>query len=53
MCIRDRAFIAQLAKKGYALSDPDGPTVTSTGNVLAFIDAPEGYEIEFIQKKKA
>jgi len=47
------AFIAQLEKKGYALSDPDGPTVTSSGNILAFIDAPEGYEIEFIQRKKA
>jgi lactoylglutathione lyase len=43
------AFTAELARKGYALSD--GPTTTSSGNVLAFIDAPEGYEIEFIQKK--
>jgi lactoylglutathione lyase len=43
------AFTAQLAKKGYPLSD--GPTRTSSGSVLAFIDAPEGYEIEFIQKK--
>jgi lactoylglutathione lyase len=43
------AFTAQLAQKGYALSD--GPTTTSSGNILAFIDAPEGYEIEFIQKK--
>jgi lactoylglutathione lyase len=43
------AFTAQLAQKGYALSD--GPTTTSSGSILAFIDAPEGYEIEFIQKK--
>jgi lactoylglutathione lyase len=43
------AFTAQLAQKGYTLSD--GPTKTSSGSVLAFIDAPEGYEIEFIQKK--
>jgi lactoylglutathione lyase len=43
------ALTAQLAQKGYALSD--GPTTTSSGNILAFIDAPEGYEIEFIQKK--
>ena len=44
------AFAAQLAQKGYALSD--GPTTTSTGNILAFVDAPEGYEIEFIQRKR-
>jgi lactoylglutathione lyase len=43
------AFTAQLAQKGYALSD--GPTTTSSGSILAFIDAPEGYEIEFIQRK--
>ncbi len=43
------AFAAQLAKKGYPLSD--GPTTTSSGSILAFIDGPEGYEIEFIQKK--
>jgi lactoylglutathione lyase len=43
------AFTAQLAQKGYALSD--GPTRTSSGSLLAFIDAPEGYEIEFIQRK--
>ena len=27
----------------------DGPTTASTGTVFAFIDAPEGYEIELIQ----
>jgi lactoylglutathione lyase len=27
----------------------DGPTTTSTGTVFAFLDAPEGYEIELIQ----
>jgi lactoylglutathione lyase len=43
------AFTEQLSKKGYSLSD--GPTQTSSGSILAFIDAPEGYEIEFIQKK--
>jgi lactoylglutathione lyase len=42
------AFTAQLARKGYPLSD--GPTRTSRGAVLAFIDAPEGYEIELIQE---
>ncbi|HVU27146.1 MAG TPA: VOC family protein [Verrucomicrobiae bacterium] len=29
----------------------DGPTTTSSGSVIAFVDAPEGYEIELIQKK--
>lgn len=41
-------FAAGLAKKGYRLSD--GPTRTSGGSLIAFIDAPEGYEIELIQK---
>jgi lactoylglutathione lyase len=40
-------FAAELAKKGYALSD--GPTPTGSGSVIAFIDAPEGYEVELIQ----
>ena len=43
-------FAAELAKKGYALSD--GPTPTGGGSVIAFIDAPEGYEIELIQPAK-
>jgi len=42
------AFEAEAAKKGYRLSD--GPTRTGTGSVIAFIDAPEGYEIELIQR---
>ncbi len=42
------AFAAELAKKGYALSD--GPTKTEHG-AIAFIDAPEGYEVELIQRK--
>ena len=41
------AFAAAAAKKGYPLSD--GPTRTSSGALIAFIDAPEGYEIELIQ----
>jgi len=41
-------FAAEAAAKGYPLSD--GPTKTSSGSVLAFIDAPEGYEVELIQK---
>jgi lactoylglutathione lyase len=42
------AFAAELKAKGYALSD--GPTVTGSGSVIAFIDAPEGYEVELIQR---
>lgn len=41
-------FAAHAAALGYPLSD--GPTTSSSGSVFAFIDAPEGYEIELIQK---
>ena len=44
------AFAKHSASKGYPLSD--GPTPTSTGSVIAFVDAPEGYEIELIQRAK-
>jgi len=37
---------------GLGLKFSDGPTPTSSGSVFAFIDAPEGYEIELIQRKK-
>src|SRR5664279_64893 len=37
-------FAKHLAKIGLKFSD--GPTTTSTGTVFAFLDAPEGYEIE-------
>lgn len=43
------AFEAAIKAKGYALSD--GPTTTGSGSVIAFIDAPEGYEVELIQRK--
>src|SRR5213075_2543486 len=39
-------FEKHLAKLGLKFSD--GPTQSSTGNVFAFVDAPEGYEIELI-----
>jgi len=42
------AFTAEIEKKGFKLSD--GPTKTGSGSILAFIDAPEGYEIELIEK---
>lgn len=42
------AFAKHAASKGYPLSD--GPTPTGGGSTIAFIDAPEGYEIELIQR---
>ena len=44
------AFAHYAATKGYPLSD--GPMPTGDGNVMAFIDAPEGYEIELIQSAR-
>jgi lactoylglutathione lyase len=41
-------FVRQTAAKGYPLSD--GPHRTESGDAIAFIDAPEGYEIELIQR---
>ena len=43
------AFAKAATAKGYPLSD--GPTVSSSGK-FAFIDAPDGYEIELIEHKK-
>lgn len=40
-------FATAAAKKGYPLSD--GPHSTGSGRI-AFIDAPEGYEIELIER---
>ena len=42
------AFARHAASMGYPLSD--GPHRSSSGSAIAFIDAPEGYEIELIQK---
>lgn len=41
-------FGQHLAKHGLKYSD--GPTTSASGTTFAFIDAPEGYEIELIQK---
>jgi lactoylglutathione lyase len=41
-------FGKHLAKHGLKFSD--GPTASGSGTI-AFVDAPEGYEIELIQKK--
>ena len=44
------AFAQEAAAKGYPLSD--GPSTSPSGNRIAFIDGPEGYEFELIEKKK-
>jgi lactoylglutathione lyase len=44
-------FAAHAAAEGYPLSD--GPTQTSSGSIIAFVDAPEGYEIELIQRSRS
>jgi lactoylglutathione lyase len=46
--------IEEFAKHSTALGYPlsDGPTVSGSGTKFAFIDAPEGYEIELIEKSK-
>ena len=38
---------------GLGLKYSDGPHIDSTGRGIAFIDAPEGYEIELIQMSGA
>ena len=43
-------FAQHLAKFGMKYSD--GPTLRADGSGFAFIDAPEGYEIELMQKAK-
>jgi lactoylglutathione lyase len=43
-------FSKHLAQHGLKFSD--GPTTSSSGTTFAFIDAPEGYEIELIQRGK-
>jgi len=44
-------FGKHLAKLGLKFSD--GPTKSSSGSAFAFIDAPEGYEIELIEPSKS
>ncbi|HEX3627567.1 MAG TPA: VOC family protein [Verrucomicrobiae bacterium] len=43
-------FAKHLATLGMKYSD--GPTTSSSGTTFAFVDAPEGYEIELIEKRK-
>ena len=40
--------IASLSKKGIRVTD--GPTTTSSGSRFIFIDAPDGYEVELIER---
>jgi lactoylglutathione lyase len=44
-------FEKHLAKFGLKYSD--GPTLKPDGSGFAFIDAPEGYEIELMQRAKS
>ncbi len=40
--------IASLTARGITITD--GPTQTSSGSRFIFIDAPDGYEIELIER---
>jgi lactoylglutathione lyase len=44
------AFAEHMQNVGYEFSD--GPTKSSSGSTFAFVDAPEGYEVEVIEKPK-
>ena len=44
------AFGARVAARGYPYSDGPGPS--GAGSRIAFIDGPEGYEIEIIERKR-
>ena len=43
--------IASLNAKGVKVTD--GPTTTSSGSRFIFIDAPDGYEVELIERPAA
>jgi lactoylglutathione lyase len=44
------ASIASLTAKGVKITD--GPTQTASGSRFLFIDAPDGYEIELIERPR-
>ncbi len=44
------AMIAELGRKNIPITD--GPTTSSSGTRFAFIDAPERYEVELIERKR-
>jgi lactoylglutathione lyase len=43
-------FQKHISQAGVTLSD--GPTQSSSGSVFAFVDAPDGYEVEIIERPK-
>lgn len=43
-------FQNHIANVGVTLSD--GPTQSSSGSVFAFVDVPDGYEVEIIERPK-
>ena len=45
-----KKFEEHLQSVGYQFSD--GPTQSSSGSIFAFVDAPEGYEIEVIERPR-
>ena len=38
--------------KAHGVEFSDGPTKSGSGTTFAFIDAPEGYEIELLELEK-
>ena len=38
--------------QSFGVEFSDGPTESTSGSIFAFVDAPEGYEIEVIQRPK-
>lgn len=44
------ASIRELSERGIPITD--GPTTSSSGTRFAFIDAPEKYEVELIERKR-
>jgi lactoylglutathione lyase len=44
------AIIEELSRLGIPITD--GPTTSSSGTRFAFIDAPEKYEVELIERKR-
>ncbi len=45
------AFGKHCAEQGHPFSEP--PAKSASGSVIAFLDAPDGYEIELIQRPRS
>lgn len=43
-----KEFEKHIQSLGYEFTD--GPTLSSSGSIFAFVDAPDGYEVEVIQQ---